>query len=859
LGPYRLESVVGRGGMGEVYKATDTRLNRPVAIKLCDPGFLEYFQREVKAISALNHPHICTLYDAGPDYLVMELIEGETLASRIRKGPLTIEEVRRYGAEIADALAEAHSAGIVHRDLKPGNIMITRRGVKVLDFGLAKSAAPGQDWTQSYRLAGTPAYMAPEQVSGKGVDPRTDLFALGLVLFEMVTGRTPFPGASLGNMLASDNSSAIPKPSQIRDRTFSPLDPLILKLLDANPEKRFQQARTVAHELQALNKPGSTRVPKVGIAAAAAVVMLTLLWFTTRTREVQRLEVAGIGPITNLRGSKSDPAYSPDGSHVAFSWSGQDGKSPGIYVLALGDTDPRRLTDARDSIGDVAPAWSPDGKQIAFERLKRNEAQELIIVDAMGGPERKLRDLKQSAPLANSARPLLTWTPDGSAVVAPTADVDADNRASLLRIGVRGEPARRLFESTAGDGDALPAFSQDGRWLAYASVERASMRLFVRPIGRDGMPAGPSVEVPRGVGNRSDQLRSPVWSPDSRSLVFGVGGTLMAWELGGTSQEVWVSEARFQGFSVHWAGGVLSHLAYSPEVFRQQLRELRLDAEGRRAEGPSVEFIPRGTIGNPQFSPDGRWLAFNSEGRAESSGPASIALWIASADGKTPRLLSNLAAGSGYRFSPDSRHVAFHNVTESPAPLYVVDLDAEGAAKAERKVAQTNSFALVGASWSADGEYLYTTALKTPMQVFRANVRTGELEDLFEGRTPVVAPDGSRIFYSKSGGPGLFARSLENITATTNLEEQIATECVKAWGMVPTARGIYYVGCDELQVPKAIRYFEFSSRRSFDVGEAPPDEQPALTVSPDGRRLVYATTLPNDSELTRVTFRGAKP
>jgi hypothetical protein len=328
----------------------------------------------------------------------------------------------------------------------------------------------------------------------------------------------------------------------------------------------------------------------------------------------------------------------------------------------------------------------------------------------------------------------------------------------------------------------------------------------------------------------------------------------MSWEPGGTSQELWVSEAHFQGFSVHWTDGVLSHLVYSPEVFRQQLRELRLDAEGRRAEGEPaegqpVEFIPRGTIGNPQFSPNGRWLAFTSAGQ----------LWIASADGKTPRLLSNLTAGSGYRFSADSRHVAFHNVTESPAPLYVVDLDAEGAATAERNVAQTNSFALVGASWSADGEYLYTTAIKTPMQVFRANVRTRELEDLFEGRTPVVAPGGGRIFYSKSSGPGLFARSLENITATTNLEEQIAAECVMPWGLVPTDRGIYYVGCDERQVPRAIRYFEFSSRRSFDIGEPPPDDQPALTVSPNGRRLVYATTLPNDSELMRVTFRGAKP
>src|SRR5438132_3671832 len=186
LGPYRIEGPLDKGGMGEVFRAVDTRLGRPVAIKVCAKQFGGRFEREARAISTLNHPHICTLYDVGPNYLVMELVEGETLASRLEKGPLPMELVLRYGAQIADALAAAHAKQIVHRDLKPGNIMITRTGVKVLDFGLAKTQ-DDDTLTRSNAVLGTPAYMAPEQREGK--EARTDIYALGLVLREMATGK----------------------------------------------------------------------------------------------------------------------------------------------------------------------------------------------------------------------------------------------------------------------------------------------------------------------------------------------------------------------------------------------------------------------------------------------------------------------------------------------------------------------------------------------------------------------------------------------------------------------------------------------------------------------------------------------
>src|ERR1041385_8718070 len=188
LGPYRVEGKLGMGGMGEVYRAVDTRLGRAVAIKIAQKQFIERFEREARAISSLNHPHVCTLYDVGPNYLVMELVEGETLAARLEKGKLRLELVLRYGAEIADALAAAHAKGIIHRDLKPGNVMITKSGVKVLDFGIAR-APEDETLTSSLAPGGTPAYMAPEQREGKKCDARTDIYALGLLLHEAVTGK----------------------------------------------------------------------------------------------------------------------------------------------------------------------------------------------------------------------------------------------------------------------------------------------------------------------------------------------------------------------------------------------------------------------------------------------------------------------------------------------------------------------------------------------------------------------------------------------------------------------------------------------------------------------------------------------
>jgi predicted esterase/predicted Ser/Thr protein kinase len=307
LGPYKIEAQIGAGGMGTVYRAIDSRLQRSVAIKIAAERYSERFQLEAQAISTLNHPHVCTLYDVGPNYLVMEFLEGATLSAEIKRGPLVPELVARYGAQIAEALAEAHALGIVHRDLKPSNIMLTRHGIKVLDFGLAKMLSE-TGITKTGGVMGTPAYMAPEQVDGREPSAGTDLFALGLVLYEMAVGKLPFPGASLGQMLSSGAHTTIPAPSEQRADLPPVLDGLVTKLLERDLDKRPQSASEIADELTAIADrlsapPSRFRLrPAFAIPAAVLVVLLAAAgaWLYHRSDQRHWVREQAIPEINRL-------------------------------------------------------------------------------------------------------------------------------------------------------------------------------------------------------------------------------------------------------------------------------------------------------------------------------------------------------------------------------------------------------------------------------------------------------------------------------------------------------------------------------------------------------------------------------
>ncbi len=375
LGPYEILAPIGAGGMGEVYKARDTRLDRTVAIKVLaehlaeSPERKQRFEREAKAISQLNHPHICTLYDVGEqdglDYLVMEYLEGETLAERLKKGPLPLDKVLEYAIQIADALDKAHRAGIVHRDLKPANIIITKSGIKLLDFGLARlmtddlvsdgSDAPTkqQGLTKDHAILGTLHYMAPEQAEGKDSDRRTDIWALGCVLFEMTTGRRAFEGESQASVIAAILDKTPTDVGEIRPEVPAAFDRVVKTCLAKDPDARFHSAHDMGLQLSWLGNetavarekaPPRHRLAAWILAAAAFAVSAWLFVGSSGSLPYSVGPVLfsfhpagfGVGPQNPLFGAYEweTVAVSPDGSRVAFIVNGEEG-TPLVWISAL--------------------------------------------------------------------------------------------------------------------------------------------------------------------------------------------------------------------------------------------------------------------------------------------------------------------------------------------------------------------------------------------------------------------------------------------------------------------------------------------------------------------------------------------
>src|SRR5438067_5354194 len=411
LGPYEIVSALGAGGMGEVYRARDTRLDRTVAIKVLpghvssDPGRRERFEREARAISALSHPHICVLHDVGRqddrDFLVMEFLEGETLADRLEKGALPTEQVMKIAMQIADALEKAHSAGIIHRDLKPGNILLTKSGAKLMDFGLAKAvedqasvmaaATAAESLTQMARsskpltgqgtVVGTFQYMSPEQLEGRNITPRSDIFALGAVLYEMATGRRAFQGRTQASIIAAVLASEPPPASSLQPLTPPPLEQLIRTCLAKDPEERWQTAHDVKLQLRAILEGSSqsataaapARISRKNrerfawsIATLAAVLAIAFGWlyFAPQPVQVVRTQISTPAKTSFVfMGDAGGPvAISPDGKTLAFVAAKSDGAAL-LWVRPLDSLEAHPLPGTENA---WAPFWSPDSRFIGF-------------------------------------------------------------------------------------------------------------------------------------------------------------------------------------------------------------------------------------------------------------------------------------------------------------------------------------------------------------------------------------------------------------------------------------------------------------------------------------------------------------
>lgn len=366
LGPYEIVSRLGEGGMGDVYKAKDTRLGRIVAIKVLKEQFTERFEKEARAVATLNHPNICAIYDVGPNYLVLEYLEGKRLAT-----PQPLKDLLKVGAEVASALEAAHRKGIIHCDLKPGNILITANGAKVLDFGLARQSKRERASTDTTVTAGnivestiegTLPYMAPEQLEARDVDRRTDIFALGAVLYEMATGARAFPGESQSSIIAAVLHNE-PEPVVKRKPGLpGQLDRVIARCLAKDPEERWQSAKDVALELKSVtdDKPAArARTPWLPIAAA--IVLTAAAAYFLRPKEPKPLAQVAIPLPEDLFLSNFGAAISPDGKRIAFS-----AKRNGRQLLWLRDVDSSAIRAVDGSEDAQTAFWSPDSRSIGF-------------------------------------------------------------------------------------------------------------------------------------------------------------------------------------------------------------------------------------------------------------------------------------------------------------------------------------------------------------------------------------------------------------------------------------------------------------------------------------------------------------
>jgi len=496
LGPYQIESAIGAGGMGEVYRARDTRLDRTVAIKVLSSAqavtseLKARFEREARAISALNHPHICHLYDVGcengANFLVMEFLEGESLSDRIRKGPLPLDQLLKIAVAIADALDKAHRACIIHRDLKPGNIMLTRAGAKLLDFGLAKAkgalstAAPSSGsvfsaaLTQSSPVSplstagtvlGTLQYMSPEQLGGSEADVRSDIFAFGMVLYEMATGKRPFEGKTQASVVGAILAVEPPPVSSLQTTAPAALDVIVRLCLAKDPDERFQSIHDVKLQLQLLAESSSSaasstqvltrkiRTAWIALGAAASALVLAIVagfWISTlrgdlalKSRPVKSYLLAD-NSLSFL--SISQMALSLDGRKLALVGIGGKGQHS-LWVLDLGSDNTQALPDTENA---MYPFWSPDGRYIGFfadSKLKK--------VEAAGGPPQLLAD----APNGRGG----TWNSDGSIVFAPSTGT------SLFSVSAEGGPPTEVarLASRGVNSYRFPQFLPDGRHFIF--------------------------------------------------------------------------------------------------------------------------------------------------------------------------------------------------------------------------------------------------------------------------------------------------------------------------------------------------------------------------------------------------------
>jgi serine/threonine protein kinase len=820
VGPYQIVGRLGQGGMAEVFEARDTRLGRNVAVKIAHAEFTGRFQREALAISALNHPHICTLYDVGSNYLVMELVEGETLTRHLSRGRLPMELVLRYGAQLADALSAAHAKGITHRDLKPGNIVVAKAGVKVLDFGLAQFARDPElaahlveTASTSRSIIGTPAYMAPEQLQGKECDARTDIFALGLVLYQMATGRKAFTADSQAELIAEVMRSQ-PDLTGLTPPSFAHI---VERCLAKDPEDRWQTARDVKLELEFLGRTSPERPSAVErkrrrwpaavglLAVLAAALTLGALYF--RSGQVDFSAV----PLTSYPGRAMRPSLSPDGTRVAFIWDGEQQGNFDVYVKQIGPGNALPLTKSPQD--EMMCRWSPDGKWIAFLRQGDGDTGEVYVVPVLTGLEKKLGDaalqIRDNTTLGGYVD-CLDWSPDAQWLVISRRSSPGQSRGLDLQSVKTGE-IRHLTSPASPQFDVFAAFAPDGHALAFLRRNTA-MRgsLMLLPLSASLQARGTEMEIATSL---DPSIRTFAWTADSRELIASAGYPESArlWRFR-PSTGVTPRLLSFEGAEPAISGRG-NRLVLSRDSVEWNIWSLELDDAGRALGPPVRAFDSSKNEITPRFSPDGSKVAFGSN----RSGFHEI--WICRSDGSACDQITEMKTWAGSpAWSPDGSRITFDDV----GGVYVVS------AAGGNPLRLADGFA---PHWSKSGEWVYYSFRG---QIYRISPSGGEPRLLISerGGTSEESPDGEWLYYLRRGG-----QSLYRMPSTGGASTQMLPS-VEERNFVPLKRGIWYFTPNTKEGSR-LEYYDFSTQSSRTVFRTSRPVFAGMTLSPDGRRLLF--------------------
>jgi len=861
LGPYEVVDLLGSGGMGEVYRARDPRLNREVAIKVLPEGIadrerLRRFQQEARAAGALNHPNILAIYDVGEHegapYIVSELLEGETLRERLGPGRVSIRSAVDYAIQVVRGLAAAHDSGIVHRDLKPDNVFVTQDGrAKILDFGLAKLRRPegqahdsGSDAdtislaTDPGTVMGTVPYMSPEQVRGEAVDHRSDIFSFGALLYEMLSGRRAFRGSSSAETLGAILKEDPPELSGT-GRGISPgLARIVHRCLEKRAGDRFHSAHDLALALEAVS-PRISRPSWVGVArgrrlvwtgALVALVAVAGLWILLpREPPPPPLRVR---PITSDLGREMMPALSPDGNQVAFVWAREGTQD--LYVKLINGGNPLLVSGGEEH--SYAPAWSPGGRQIAFIRhVKDGDGQVLagiFVVPALGGPERRLATARVPFLSVRTSDPVfqhgLSWSPGGKAL----AFVDRESRDepdAIFLLSLESGERWRLTRPPAGQlGDFAPRFSPDGRTLAFVrSVVIGDNDIFLVPV--DG-----------GGEQRLTELTSHMegldWTADGRSIVF----SSLGWG-GGSVSSLW--RVPVSGRASEPLG--FGENGHSPTLSRKgarlaYVRQAERDWDIWRVGGPSAseeDRSPARLISStqpeyqPSYSPDGQQIAFCSY----RSGAAEI--WICDSDGSNPRQLTFLDDPTVFlpSWSPDGDQIAFSSGKEGSVDVYVVSVS--GGVPRRLTTGPAPEF---GYSWSRDGRWVYFTSYQAgSREAWKVPAEGGDaLQVTTQGGTGAFESHDGRFLYFSKAMPCGAPPGVWRIPRDGGEEVQVLDRGTSAsWALVE--QGILFADCRSR--PPTLELFHFATGEVSRVAVLPngiPGLK-GLSVSPDGRWVLY--------------------